>query len=528
MNPQAIRFLTITALILSINSLSASIPDSLLNRLDYHIGIRKQFMEQKNQRTNSIKAQISSTRSDTELYALYDSLISEYEYYNFDMAADYALKQSRLAYKKLNKNEQNLSRLRWGRLLTIKGLYKESEDSLLHVNQNLLNYEDRLQYYEYMLALYMELIQFSSDKLYSPMYRALSINYCDSLILNTDEKDFRHFKYSGVQQDLEGNNIAARKEFINVLRSFPISDHEFARVSASLGDLYMRDGIEIEAINCFAGSAIADLRNNIKETTALRKLAEQFYKQGEIDLAYKYILISKENADFYGTNQRKMQVGMIFPQIEGDHLHLIDQKRKQFLWSWGITVLLLLAILGFTFSIFLQYRKLRNARHEIQEAYNYLHEANTIKIQYIGYYFSISTRFIERLDKLKQRINHSLIQNDIEKINKLVRDIKPKKEREQLLHNFDEIFLSIFPDFINKYNELFKEEEKQKNTETNQLTTPQRIFALIRIGVKENEKIANILNLSINTVYTYKTREKNRSLIPNDHFDEKIMEIKSV
>jgi DNA-binding NarL/FixJ family response regulator len=47
------------------------------------------------------------------------------------------------------------------------------------------------------------------------------------------------------------------------------------------------------------------------------------------------------------------------------------------------------------------------------------------------------------------------------------------------------------------------------------------------MGIHDNEKIARILEYSVNTINTYKTRIKNRSLVPNEEFEQRIMEIKS-
>ena len=60
------------------------------------------------------------------------------------------------------------------------------------------------------------------------------------------------------------------------------------------------------------------------------------------------------------------------------------------------------------------------------------------------------------------------------------------------------------------------------------LTPEMRIFALIRLGINESSNIANFLNYSVNTVNTYKTKTKNKSIIPNEQFEQKIMEIESV
>jgi DNA-binding CsgD family transcriptional regulator len=48
------------------------------------------------------------------------------------------------------------------------------------------------------------------------------------------------------------------------------------------------------------------------------------------------------------------------------------------------------------------------------------------------------------------------------------------------------------------------------------------------MGLTDTEQIARILDYSVNTIYAYKTRVKSKSIVPNDEFEEKIMEIKSV
>jgi DNA-binding NarL/FixJ family response regulator len=59
------------------------------------------------------------------------------------------------------------------------------------------------------------------------------------------------------------------------------------------------------------------------------------------------------------------------------------------------------------------------------------------------------------------------------------------------------------------------------------LNTQLRIFALIRLGIAHNEVIAEILDYSINTVYTYKTRTINRSYLSPDNFYTQLMQIAS-
>ncbi|MDB4922719.1 MAG: tetratricopeptide repeat protein, partial [Mucilaginibacter sp.] len=55
-----------------------------------------------------------------------------------------------------------------------------------------------------------------------------------------------------------------------------------------------------------------------------------------------------------------------------------------------------------------------------------------------------------------------------------------------------------------------------------------RIFALMRLGIKDNQTIAHILENSVSTIYTYKIRIKSKALVQSHDFDNRIMEIKFV
>ena len=68
--------------------------------------------------------------------------------------------------------------------------------------------------------------------------------------------------------------------------------------------------------------------------------------------------------------------------------------------------------------------------------------------------------------------------------------------------------------------------EYQYPTDRKVLNTELRILAIIRLGISDNQKIASILQSSITTIYTYRSKLKSRSVFKND-FEQKVMEIDS-
>ncbi|HTE32992.1 MAG TPA: DUF6377 domain-containing protein, partial [Chryseolinea sp.] len=171
---------------------------------------------------------------------------------------------------------------------------------------------------------------------------------------------------------------------------------------------------------------------------------------------------------------------------------------------------------------------LHEANKQLHEVNKHLMEANKIKEEYIGYYFNINSEYLMKISAFKQAIDNKLMAKKYDDIRFVVNNINLKKEREELYVSFDKVFLKLFPDFVSTFNSFFGEEDRVVLKDGQLLNTELRIFALIRMGIHDTEKIAKILDYSINTIYNYKARIKSKSIVPNDLFEAKIMEIKAI
>jgi len=152
--------------------------------------------------------------------------------------------------------------------------------------------------------------------------------------------------------------------------------------------------------------------------------------------------------------------------------------------------------------------------------------ANKIKEEYVGYYFSVSSQMIEKLEKFKNNIYRKFSRKQYDDLAQELDNVNIHKEKLFLYNKFDQVFLQIFPDFVEKLNALLKDEEQFKLKEGQLMNTELRIFALIRLGITSNEKIAEILDYSVNTVYSYKTRVRNMARVSKDEFENEVMKIK--
>jgi len=55
------------------------------------------------------------------------------------------------------------------------------------------------------------------------------------------------------------------------------------------------------------------------------------------------------------------------------------------------------------------------------------------------------------------------------------------------------------------------------------LSTELRIFALIRLGVTDSNRIAHFLGYSLATVYNYRSKMRNRAVGDKEAFEKKVM-----
>ena len=97
--------------------------------------------------------------------------------------------------------------------------------------------------------------------------------------------------------------------------------------------------------------------------------------------------------------------------------------------------------------------------------------------------------------------------------------------RNDFYRRFDTIFLHIFPNFIPQFNNLLAPDNQITPKNGELLNAELRIFALIRLGINDNNQIAILLDYSINTIYTYKTKVKNASHLSNEQFHQQLMQI---
>lgn len=101
------------------------------------------------------------------------------------------------------------------------------------------------------------------------------------------------------------------------------------------------------------------------------------------------------------------------------------------------------------------------------------------------------------------------------------------KESKDFYSQFDEAFLQIYPSFVKELNGLLKEDQQYTFKEGELLNAELRIYALIRLGIKDSSQIAEFMGYNPVTVYTYRTKVKSRAK-DKSNFDQEVLKIGSI
>ena len=94
-------------------------------------------------------------------------------------------------------------------------------------------------------------------------------------------------------------------------------------------------------------------------------------------------------------------------------------------------------------------------RHET--ATRALSQANTIKDKYLRYYMQRSTFYINKLERHRTHLYKTALSYGQERLLRELRSPTPiEQEYKSFFHEFDRVFLSLYPDFVEKANALLR------------------------------------------------------------------------
>ncbi|WP_147676360.1 DUF6377 domain-containing protein [Algibacter pacificus] len=525
--------------------------DSLIVKLEKEMANRQVYDQAKESRIANLKMLLSEKNITPEnQYFITNKLIAEYEYYSFDKTLNYIEENLSFAKKIGNEHFVKESTLRLAKLLATSGRYDESINLLEEIKAPSLPPDLIRDYYSIYKRCYSELRTISRIKSISAKYQKKYIAYKDSLnreiaVLDKNSKIYLEIKednYRDVSNFRKAIEVNAKR-----LSIAKMGTREYATIAFYRSFMVSQmDGNISNQKKYLILSAISDIQASIKDNASMANLAVILFEEGDVDRAHKYISFSFDDAKFYNSKLRFLDISNVLPVIsksyETMHLKQSNTLKKQLIFISSLSLILIVAL----FFIFKQYKKIKLGQEHLKAAnlklkdlndklsytnadlkrlYEELSAVDLIKEQYIGTFLNLYSEYIDKLDVYRKTVRKYIVTN---KTNDLLSLIKTKNivndELKIFYTNFDKSFLHIYPNFIENLNTLLKENEKIEVKKGELLNTELRIFALIRLGITNSSKISKILRYSVNTIYNYRVKVKNGA-INRDSFEDMVKKI---
>ncbi len=499
-----------------------------IDSVNHYISLQNKYDHQKEQRIDMIKKTIVLCNNDSnKLYSLYSELYEEYRSYIYDSAHVYVKKLIDISNKSGDNEKIISSKIKLGFCYLSSGLFKEAFDILSSLNINSCSRDTKIEYYLCKSRLYYDLADYDNMPELSEQYKIIGNEIIDSALILLPPNTYRYWMTLGLKKMKTNDYEGAIEGFLKMIDCNGYSKHDLAISTSSIAYVLRLQGKNNDAKEYLMKAAIADVESSTKETVALRNLAQLLYEDGDVTTAVNYIRQALNDATFYNARHRQLEIGSILPIIEGERINIIEKQRDRvIMFIIFISVLVILLVVALVI-IWKSLKRLDAAKLKIQSTNENLIEANRIKSEYIGYFFNQNAEYIEKFGSFQRWVNKKVITKQYEDLKNFPKQINLEKEREALFERFDKIFLNLFPNFVEEFNKLLKPEE-QIHLQKGELLNPEmRIYALIRLGIDDNEKIAHFLDYSVNTIYAYKTKVKNKTLYSSKEFKQKVLEIKS-
>lgn len=530
----------------------------LLSELDRALDNRPYYLDAKLKSIRADSLSLAKEAEPAKKLELMRKLFEDYQSFNADSA--YSVNERLTAYARQvgNSNQELWGLMNKAYILCSIGMYSEGLAILNALDRRELKDEHLPHYYHIKRTAYGYMADFAAFEPDRVRYDRLRHDYRDSILVVNPYGSLAHMVTLADKLNNEGKPEDALSE---LKKYIPKNEHEKAICYWTMAESFQKLGDDDSYEEMLLRSAISDMKSSVREYISLRELARWLYKKGDLDRAYRLLSIALEDAAACNARLRIFELSNFYPEINTIYVDTVRKKNRNLVWS----LVLITILLGLAVGLFIMTRRqkrkvesahtaLNNANVQLEqlnaqlsgansqlsetnarltEANDMLSDANhsiaeisELKEVYIGRYMDQCLNYIEKLDTFRKNVGKLASQDKLADLKKLTKSTSMiDEELKQFYYRFDTTFLSLFPSFVEDFNELLLPEERIVPKRAGALTPELRIYALIRLGIVDNEQIARFLRYSLTTIYNYRTKMRNRSRGDRNELDLQVMKI---
>ena len=506
----------------------------LLDELDGYLALREAYATKKQNQLDVYRNLVQATTDPVRRYELNMITAQEYFSFSFDSTQLYLKSCQALARKMADKDRYNQASIMLGHLYDKAGNYLEATQILYNqIDTGSLSEELKAEYY-------WTLYDYSKDMAgNSGMVERMSIPPAASFrarllrMLPVNSARYRQL----LRDQFLDDGLPEKADSVSTLlvESVKPEDRDFAIYAFFQSEIAEHRGDQVSRFYWLVKSAECDLINAVRDYASLTMVA-QLILPTDVDRSFRYLRIAQEDALSYNAKLRPWQISRFLMQVEDAYqARQARATRSGQIWSILLAVLTLVLSLV-TYFLIARSRKLARARQDLEQSNNSLAQANAtlsvlnkqisqsarVKEKYILNFLQGLSAQISVIRTEDNRFRNLLKQG---KADQLLKELsisgRSEKARDEFYETFDNTFLALYPDFVQQFNALLKEEARVVPP-AGKLTTEQRVFALILLGVDDSKKIASMLDYSVSTIYNYKVAIKNAATGDRETLEERV------
>ena len=493
----------------------ANLPEKEIRDLSYAIKARHSYQEDLRKVLDSIEDSVSRADNLLDRCEITLFLSQKFRPFNTDSAIFYANRALSLS-EGLDADIRQRASLAVIDAISTAGLFTEATERLEAINVRSLTPQARIRYWTVGRRLYGYMKGYAQgDAECFAKYKALYEQFDDSLINNLPQSsEFRIFIESE-RLVTERRYYEARGKLSALLEKLPQESNLYGMVAFQMAEVWRNLGDEYRYASFLALSALSDVKGCVTEGLALPSLAYWLYQKGEFGEAFSFINFALEEARAGNARMRAVTIAQFVPMIDDAYQEKINSSRDELMvYVLLVTLLLIITVILVVFLV-KQIRKYRSAAAKL---------AHTSRRQesYIGNFIGLYSSYADRLNHLTKLVSTKLATGQTAELKKLIDSGRFTDQDNDDIHKiFDAAFLDIYPDFVDKFNSLLRPEEAVVVKNPGMLTPELRIYAFVKLGIEESTRIAQILHYSINTVYTYRNKMRNKA-VNRDSFESDV------
>ena len=527
---------------LSVKGFALNITDSLTSNLDKVLSEKDVYVQKRLSEINKLKRELSFTDVGSQKYSdLLGELFELYKVFQLDSAMIIAEQRVGIVSSLNDVQSKMRATLNLAEAKSVTGMYKEAEELLSTVVYEDLDLTSKIYYFHLNHSLNTLMVNYSLSESDKRKYEKTVYQYKDSLLKYTPQTDPVYHMILSTKYLMLGKNDEAYDVAISCFNDMKANGWNTAIITHILSEIFeAKEDYDRQEIYLLK-SAIDDVYDGKKEYISLRRLSVLKYEKGDIARAYSYMKNSMEDAVYCSARLRALEISQLMPIISTAYdLKTKQEKRNLLVFSTTISILVIVLICAMLY-IYKQLKAIAVVRlslknmntdlmgmnDDLNNLNSVLSESNHVKEEYIGYLFSICSSYINKIEDFRKSINRKLKAGQIDDVVQLTNPTSTllQTELKEFYKNFDTIFLNLYPDFVEQFNTLLVPGENILPKEGELLSPELRIFALVRLGINDSVKIANFLHYSPQTVYNYRLKVRNKSVLPKEQFPGAVAKI---